>query len=151
MCGNIQYLRSFTIHVHVVLDQYHSLWYYATIPQSLKLSERKCIKNRCQVFKRGWRRKEWRTREKIVQVGGWYWQEGVSCGSHTTTFKFSRPTHLLNNLLMSKKNLHISSNFLELLCIGMRCFQPEVAKSSQFMCFIGWAPMLVHITSWTGV
>ena len=36
---------------------------------------------------------------------------------------------------MSKINLHISSNFLKLLCFGKRCFQPEVAKSSQFMCF----------------
>ena len=70
--------------------------------------------------------------------------------SHTTAFKFCRLAHLLNKLLMSKINLHISSNFFKLLCIGKRCFQPEVSKSLQFMCFISWAPMLVHITSWTG-
>ena len=70
---------------------------------------------------------------------------------HTTTFKFCRQAHLLDKLLMSKINLHISSNFFKLLCIGKRCFQPEVAKSSQFMCFINSAPMLVQIFSWTGV
>ena len=71
--------------------------------------------------------------------------------SHTTTFKFCRRAHLLNKLLMSKINLHISSNFFKLLCIGKRCFQPEVAKSSHIMCFINWAPMLVQIFPWTGV
>ena len=52
---------------------------------------------------------------------------------------------------MSNINLHISSNFLKLLCIGKRCFQPSVAKLSQIMYFIHWAPMLVQIFSWTGV
>ena len=52
---------------------------------------------------------------------------------------------------MSKINLHISSNFFKLLCIGKRCFQPEVAKSSHIMCFMDWAPMLVQIFPWTGV
>ena len=80
----------------------------------------------------------------------WSWYTS-SCISHTTAFKFCRLAHLLNKLLMSKINLHISSNFFKLLCIGKRCFQPEVAKSSQFMCFLNWAPMLVNITSWTGV
>ena len=70
---------------------------------------------------------------------------------HTTTFKFCRQAHLLNKLLMSKINLHISSNFFKLLCIGKRCFQPEVAKSSHIMCFMNWAPMLVQIFPWTGV
>ena len=56
--------------------------------------------------------------------------------AHTTAFKFCCPAHLLNKLLISKINLHISSNFLKLLCFGKRCFQPEVAKSSRFMCFI---------------
>ena len=56
--------------------------------------------------------------------------------AHTTAFKFWRLAHLLNKLLMSKINLHISSNFLNLLCFGKRCFQPEVDKSSQFMSFI---------------
>merc|ERR1712226_353368 len=56
--------------------------------------------------------------------------------THTTAFKFCRSAHLLNKLLMSKINLHISSNFCKLLWIGKRCFQPEVAKSSKFLCFI---------------
>ena len=71
--------------------------------------------------------------------------------THTTTFKFCRRAHLLDKLLMSKINLHISSNFFKLLCIGKRCFQPEVAKSSHIMCFMNWAPMLVQIFPWTGV
>ena len=54
-------------------------------------------------------------------------------------------------LFMSKINLHISSNFFKLLCIGKRCFQPEVAKLSHIMCFMNWAPMLVQIFPWTGV
>ena len=75
----------------------------------------------------------------------------VLTNTHTTTFKFCRRAHLLDKLLMSKINLHISSNFFKLLCIGKRCFQPEVAKSSHIMCFINWAPMLVQIFPWTGV
>ena len=37
---------------------------------------------------------------------------------HTTAFKFCRPAHLLNKLLMSKINLHISSNFLNCFALG---------------------------------
>ena len=100
-----------------------------------------------------------RGQESAEHAGGL--QEQVGCQvvlqaffptqSHTTAFKFCRSAHLLNKLLMSKINLHVSSNFLKLLCIEKRCFQSEKAKSSQFLCFINWAPMLVHITSWTRV
>ena len=62
--------------------------------------------------------------------------EPLFMAAHTTTFKFCRQAHLLDKLLMSKINLHISSNFFKLLCIGKRCFQPEVAKSSHIMCFM---------------
>ena len=60
----------------------------------------------------------------------------LSACAHRTAFKFCRPAHLLNTLLMSKINLHISSNFLKLLCIEKRCFQSEAANTSNFLCFI---------------
>ena len=90
---------------------------------------------------------------KRLELTGWSYKNRstLSATAHTTTFKFCHRAHLLDKLLMSKINLHISSNFFKLLCIGKRCFQPEVAKSSHIMCFMNWAPMLVQIFPWTGV